>query len=92
MFASYSLAVLIPIFFLAGAAVWLAGIELSSTTDVIDKRFGFGQVLGGLIFLAIATNLPEIAIVASAPQQVAWAKPRFNRHNIISYCLFGFGS
>lgn len=44
MFASYSLAVLIPIFFLAGAAVWLAGIELSSTTDVIDKRFGFWVV------------------------------------------------
>lgn len=66
MFASFSLTLLIPIFLIASAAVWLAGIELSSTTDVIDTRFHFGQALGGLIFLAIATNLPEIAIVVTA--------------------------
>jgi cation:H+ antiporter len=35
-------------------------------TDSIDSRFGLGEALGGLIFLAIATNLPEIAIVISA--------------------------
>jgi len=46
--------------------VWLAGVQLSKTTDAIDSRFGLGQALGGIIFLAIATNLPEIAIVVSA--------------------------
>lgn len=66
MFTSFSLLLLIPIFIGAAAAVWFAGIQLSNTTDVIDSRFGFGQALGGLIFLAIATNLPEIAIVVSA--------------------------
>lgn len=66
MFASFSLIPLIAIFLLAGAVVWLAGIELSKTTDVIDTRFGFGEALGGLIFLAVATNLPEIAIVVAA--------------------------
>ena len=50
----------------AAGTVWLAGIQLSKTIDVIDSRFNLGQALGGLIFLAIATNLPEIAIVATA--------------------------
>src|SRR6266581_440904 len=66
MFASFPLVLLIPLFVAGAAAVWLAGIQLSNTTDVIDTRFGLGEALGGLIILAIATNLPEIAIVASA--------------------------
>src|SRR5690348_14879421 len=66
MFQSLSLLVLIPLFCGGALAVWLAGIHLSRTTDVISSRFGLGQALGGLIFLAIATNLPEIAIVVSA--------------------------
>lgn len=66
MFTSFSLSLLIPIFVTAGAAVWFAGVQLSNTTEIIDTRFNLGQALGGLIFLAIATNLPEIAIVVSA--------------------------
>lgn len=66
MFVSFSLSFLVPIFIVAAMAVWFAGIQLSSTTDVIDLRFGLGQALGGLIFLSIATNLPEIAIVITA--------------------------
>ncbi len=66
MFASFPLILLIPIFVVAAAAVWIAGIQLSNTIDIIDTRFGLGEALGGLIFLAIATNLPEIAIVVSA--------------------------
>ena len=50
----------------AAAVVWVAGIQLSKTTPVLDARFHLGNALGGLIILAIATNLPEIAITVSA--------------------------
>ena len=69
MFESLSLLVLLLIFGGAAAAVWIAGIKLSDTTDVLSSRLGFGEALGGLILLAIATNLPEIVITASA----AWS-------------------
>lgn len=44
----------------------MAGIRLSNSTDILSKRFGFGEALGGAILLAVATNLPEIAIVVTA--------------------------
>lgn len=66
MFGSFSIFLLVPIFILAAGAIWFAGIQLSNTIDVIDSRFDLGQALGGLIFLAITTNLPEIAIIITA--------------------------
>ncbi|PZR94480.1 MAG: sodium:proton exchanger [Candidatus Chloroheliales bacterium] len=66
MFSGMSLLVLIIIFLAAAAAVWVAGIALSDTSDLLSERFGLGEALGGLILLAIATNLPEIAITVSA--------------------------
>jgi cation:H+ antiporter len=60
------LPILFVLFLAAAGAVWLAGARLSGTTDILVSRFGFGEALGGLILLAVATNLPEIAITASA--------------------------
>ena len=64
--SSLSLPVLLLIFVAAAAAIWVAGIQLSNQTDVLSTRLHLGSALGGLILLAVATNLPEIAIVASA--------------------------
>ena len=66
MFSGLGLAPLVLIFAVAAGAVWVAGIHLSGSTDVLDTRLGLGEALGGAILLAIATNLPEIAIVVSA--------------------------
>ncbi len=41
-------------------------MRLSDETDVLATRLHLGSALGGMILLAVATNLPEIAITASA--------------------------
>src|SRR5690242_1889118 len=64
--ASLPTLVLLLIFVVAAAAIWVAGIQLSNQTDVLSTRLHLGAALGGLILLAVATNLPEIAIVVSA--------------------------
>ncbi|MFJ4037296.1 sodium:calcium antiporter [Microbacterium sp. NPDC090007] len=63
---SLPFALLVVIFVAAAAVVWVAGIQLSKATDVLDARLHLGSALGGLIVLAVATNLPEIAITVSA--------------------------
>ena len=65
MFEHLSLPILSLVFAVAGVVVWVAGVYISKTTDVLSSRFGLGEALGGLILLAIVTNLPEIAITAS---------------------------
>ncbi len=57
---------LLAIFVASAAVIWVAGVKLSDTTDVLAERLHLGTALGGLILLAIATNLPEIAITVSA--------------------------
>ena len=54
------------IFVASAATIWVAGIPLSNYTDILADRLHLGQALGGLILLAVATNLPEIAITYSA--------------------------
>ena len=56
----------LSIFVASAVVIWVAGIWLSQYTDVLADRLHLGQALGGLILLAVATNLPEIAITFSA--------------------------
>jgi cation:H+ antiporter len=60
---------LLLIFLAAAGATWAAGIVLSKSTDALDARLGLGDEIGGLILLAIAGTLPELAITISAAAQ-----------------------
>jgi cation:H+ antiporter len=61
--------VVLLIFLVASAATWAAGITLSKATDALDARLNLGDALGGLILLAVAGSLPELAITISAAAQ-----------------------
>jgi len=62
--ASLSTPVILIVFVVAAGLIWWAGGVLAATTDAIDAHFGWGEGLGGAVFLAVATNLPEVAIIA----------------------------
>lgn len=66
MFSSLPLIALFVIFVVGAGVIWVAGIKLSTTTDILSDRLHLGQALAGLILLAFVTNLPEIAITTSA--------------------------
>lgn len=54
------------IFIVCAALIWIFGIKLSKAIDEIVNHYGWGEAIGGIVFLAIITNLPEIAITAVA--------------------------
>lgn len=64
--SSLSFPLLAGIFIIAAVAIWFSGIKISNTTDTLSKYFGLGEALGGLMILAIVTNLPELVIVITA--------------------------
>lgn len=66
MFDSLSLTVLLVAFAIAVVVTWVAGLSLAKSTAVLSDRLNLGQAIGGLLLLAVATNLPEIAITVSA--------------------------
>lgn len=57
---------LIILFLASSTIIWFAGIKISLATDTLSKYFNFGEAIGGVILLAIVTNLPEIAITTIA--------------------------
>lgn len=58
--------VLVILFAAAAAATWGAGILLSNATNALDTRLNLGEAMGGMVLLAIAGSLPELAITVSA--------------------------
>jgi cation:H+ antiporter len=57
---------LVLVFAAGVGATWVAGVTLSKSTDCLDVRLGLGEELGGIILLAIAGSLPELAITVVA--------------------------
>jgi cation:H+ antiporter len=50
----------------AAVAVWTAGVRLARGADAIARRTGLRQAVVGVLLLAVATSLPEIAVTATA--------------------------
>ena len=65
-FTQFSTLILIAIFLLSTIAIWLVGVKIISAIDAITLHFNLGEAFGGMVFLAVVTNLPEIAITAVA--------------------------
>ena len=81
MLSHASVLVLILLFALAAGAVWIAGRRLAEGTDAISERLKLGHTLGGLLLLAVATNLPELAITVAAAHE--------GRRDLIAGSLLG---
>jgi cation:H+ antiporter len=64
--ASASNQILIVLFLISTFAIWVSGVKLTIAIDAITTHFNLGEAFGGMVFLAIVTNLPEIAITAVA--------------------------
>ena len=60
---------IVVLFAAAAVATWLCGVVLSRTTDALDARLGWGDEMGGILLLAVAGSLPELAITVSAASQ-----------------------
>jgi cation:H+ antiporter len=57
---------LIIVFLLSAIVIWISGIKLTKAIDAITTHYNLGEAFGGMVFLSIVTNLPEIAITAVA--------------------------
>ncbi len=54
------------LFAVAAAIVWFAGTRLERYADAFAERTGLGEEFVGLLLLAVATSLPEIATIVTA--------------------------
>jgi len=63
---SFSSNLLLSIFLISTIAIWISGIKLTKAIDAITTHYNLGEAFGGMVFLAIVTNLPEIAITSVA--------------------------
>jgi cation:H+ antiporter len=63
---SVSTALLILVFLLCTIFIWISGIKLTKAIDAITSHYNLGEAFGGMVFLSIVTNLPEIGITAVA--------------------------
>lgn len=64
-----SLAMSLAVFAVSAAIVWFAGARLAYLADVLSERLNLAKSLVGLLFLSLATSLPEVATTLSAAQQ-----------------------
>lgn len=65
-FSIFSSIPLLLIFLSCTFIIWFAGVKITRAVDAITTYYNLGEAFGGMVFLAIVTNLPEIAITVVA--------------------------
>jgi cation:H+ antiporter len=63
---AFSTSTLLALFLLSTTIIWWMGIRITKVVDYVTFRFDLGEAFGGMVFLSIITNLPEIAITLMA--------------------------
>ncbi|SIS75685.1 cation:H+ antiporter [Roseivivax lentus] len=61
-----SLPISLVVFALAAGVVWMTGARLAYLADTLSERLRLASSLVGLLFLSLATSLPEVATTLSA--------------------------
>lgn len=79
------MAVLIAEFALLAAVIVIAGTFLTRFADALGDALGLGRTLAGMLLLAIATSLPELAVDVSAALIPA---PDLIVGDLLGSCLF----
>jgi cation:H+ antiporter len=69
------------VFVVAATMIWWAGTRLEGYADQISRRTGLGQAFTGMLLLAVATSLPEVATTVTAV--VFLNNPTLATHNLL---------
>jgi cation:H+ antiporter len=74
------------VFVVASAAIWWAGTRLERYADELSERTGLGHAFTGVLLLAMATSLPELATTVTA---VVWLdNPTLAVHTLLGGVAF----
>lgn len=65
-YASLPVWINFAIFAGAAAAVWFAGVKITSYAELISQRTGLGEAVIGMVLLAGVTSLPELGVTVTA--------------------------
>lgn len=84
--ADYPLEVNLAIFALGAGVIWWAGTRLEHHADAIAMRTGLGHAFTGMLLLAGATSLPELATTVTAV--VLLDNPTLAVHNLLGGVAF----
>jgi len=69
VFSNLPLVFNIGIFLISAATIWRIGSKLTFLADLISEKFQISRSTIGLLFLAIATSLPEVATTLTAAME-----------------------
>jgi cation:H+ antiporter len=70
----------------AASVIWFAGTRLERLADRISRRTGLGQAFTGMLLLAAATSLPEVATTVTAIAVLG--NPTLAVHNLLGGVAF----